>query len=69
MTNVIKLSDSANERLQVSATANEKGVQIFNSKDFGDVRVAEVDGNPMFCLIDLCRVLELRVDGVLPRLK
>lgn len=69
MTNVIKLSDSANERLQVSASANEKGVQIFNSKDFGDVRVAEVDGNPMFCLIDLCRVLELRVDGVLPRLK
>ena len=44
-------------------------VEIFKDERFGEVRVAMLNGEPMFCLSDLCRTLELRVDGVLPRLK
>lgn len=44
-------------------------IQIFNSPQFGDIRTAGTAEEPMFCLADLCRVLELRVDGVMPRLK
>lgn len=44
-------------------------IQIFNSQEFGQIRIAGTNGNPLFCLADVCRVLELRVDGVIPRLK
>lgn len=42
---------------------------IFKSESFGEVRVAGTNEQPLFCLADVCRVLELRVDGVIPRLK
>lgn len=32
---------------------------IFESKEFGQVRTSYVDGEPMFCLSDICRSLEL----------
>ena len=44
-------------------------VEIFRNEKFGEVRVTKLNGEPMFCLSDLCKSLELRVDGVLPRLK
>ena len=44
-------------------------VEVFNNEQFGDIRVAGTNEEPMFCLIDLCRALNLRTDGVLPRLK
>ncbi len=44
-------------------------VTIFNNPQFGEIRTAGTADNPLFCLADLCRVLELRVDGVTPRLK
>lgn len=44
-------------------------ITIFNSPQFGEIRTAGTAENPLFCLGDLCRVLELRVDGVTPRLK
>lgn len=44
-------------------------ITIFNNPQFGDIRTAGTADNPLFCLADLCRVLELRVDGVTPRLK
>jgi prophage antirepressor-like protein len=34
-------------------------LQIFNNEDFGEVRTAVVDNEPMFCLIDICKALEL----------
>ena len=34
-------------------------IQIFKNANFGEVRVTEVNGNPMFCLVDVCRVLSL----------
>lgn len=43
--------------------------QIFKSEAFGEIRVAGASEEPMFCLADICRVLELRVDGVIPRLR
>lgn len=44
-------------------------IVIFNNPQFGEIRTAGTANNPLFCLADLCRVLELRVDGVTPRLK
>lgn len=34
-------------------------IQIFKNANFGEVRVTEVNSNPMFCLVDVCRVLDL----------
>lgn len=33
-------------------------IQIFEKEEFGKVRVAEVDGTPMFCLSDVAKALE-----------
>ena len=44
-------------------------ITIFNNPQIGEIRTAGTADNPLFCLADLCRVLELRVDGVTPRLK
>lgn len=34
-------------------------IQIFNSDEFGEIRTVMVGEEPMFCLTDVCRVLEL----------
>lgn len=34
-------------------------LQIFNSPEFGDVRTVMVENEPMFCLSDVCRALEI----------
>lgn len=34
-------------------------LQIFSSSEFGEVRTITVNGEPMFCLADVCRVLEI----------
>lgn len=59
MTKLSKNSESANDSLQISASANEKGIQIFNNQEFGNVRVVIKNNEPLFCLADVCRVLEL----------
>lgn len=43
-------------------------IQIFNSPMFGDIRTAGTAENPLFCLADLCRVLELQVTPTKNRL-
>lgn len=50
-------------------------LKIFNNKEFGEVRTVVANGVPMFCLADVCRVLEignsrqaktrLKADGVI----
>lgn len=35
-------------------------IQIFNSPKFGEIRIAGTSENPMFCLSDVCRVLEIK---------
>ena len=44
-------------------------LQIFSNEEFGEIRTAGTPENPLFCLADVCRALELRVDNVTTRLK
>ena len=32
-------------------------VEIFDSTEFGEIRTIVLDGQPMFCLADVCRAL------------
>ena len=45
-----------NEQTQ---TAGETAIQVFSSEQFGNIRTAGTPDNPMFCLVDVCRVLEI----------
>ena len=47
----------------------EVGLQIFSSEEFGEIRTLGDWENPKFCLADVCRALDLRVDNVVTRLK
>lgn len=38
-----------------------KGIEIFKNDRFGEVRVAGTSENPLFCLVDVCRVLEIKI--------
>lgn len=42
---------------------------MFNNPQFGEIRTAGSADNPMFCLADVCRVLELQVSPTKNRLK
>lgn len=35
-------------------------MQIFSNSEFGEVRTAVINDEPMFCLADICRVLEIK---------
>lgn len=35
-------------------------LQIFSNSEFGEIRTALVNDKPMFCLADICRVLEIK---------
>lgn len=35
-------------------------LQIFNNEEFGEIRTAVINDEPMFCLADICRVLEIK---------
>ncbi len=48
--------------------AERNSIQVFNSPQFGQVRTAGTSDNPLFCLADLCRVLDLRQGDVRQRL-
>ena len=44
-------------------------IQIFNNPNFGEIRtVINENGEPMFCLVDVCAALELTPKGVKQRL-
>lgn len=46
-----------------------KDLQIFNSPQFGEIRTAvAADGQPLFCLADLCQSLGLEVNNTIRRL-
>lgn len=46
------------------------GLQIFNNEEFGEIRTITKDNEPMFCLADVCKALELeQVSRVKSRLK
>ncbi|MDO4468686.1 MAG: ORF6C domain-containing protein [Bacillota bacterium] len=35
-------------------------LKIFNSEEFGDIRTVTIGNEPMFCLADVCRILEIK---------
>jgi prophage antirepressor-like protein len=37
----------------------ETRLEIFRNEEFGEVRTILVNGTPYFCLIDICKILEL----------
>ena len=43
-------------------------IEIFKNEQFGDIRVAGNNEEPLFCLSDVCRSLELRQGDVRQRL-
>ena len=43
-------------------------IQIFNNPSFGNVRVAGTEVNPLFCLADVCKALDLQPSAVMRRL-
>ncbi|WP_321335082.1 phage antirepressor KilAC domain-containing protein [uncultured Bacteroides sp.] len=43
-------------------------VQIFKNAQFGEIRTAELNGEPIFCLADVCSILGLTSKGVAQRL-
>lgn len=44
-------------------------LQIFNNEQFGKIRAVEIDGEPWFCLADICKPLGLRAYHCKTRLK
>ena len=44
-------------------------LQIFNNEQFGKIRAVEIDGEPWFCLADICKPLGLRATVCKNRLK
>ena len=47
---------------------NMQAIQIFNNPSFGNVRVAGSEDNPLFCLADVCKALDLQPSAVMRRL-
>jgi prophage antirepressor-like protein len=46
----------------------ETNITVFHSQQFGDIRTAGTAENPMFCLADICKVLELQPGATKNRL-
>lgn len=55
--------------MEITNHTNATGVQIFKSPQFGEVRTCMSESNqPLFCLVDLCKVLELNPSKAAQRL-
>ena len=52
MTNIIISDESAKK-------SNASSLKIFENANFGEIRVAGTSENPLFCLADVCKVLDL----------
>lgn len=46
----------------------ETQITIFNNPQFGDIRTAGTTDNPLFCLSDVCKALDLQPSAVMRRL-
>ena len=45
-----------------------QAIQVFNNPLFGNVRVIGTEANPLFCLTDICKALDLQTAAVMRRL-
>ena len=57
-----------NEMQNEKQTAGETAIQIFNSESFGTIRTAGTADQPLFCLADVCKALNLSASDVKKRL-
>lgn len=46
-----------------------KEIQIFSNPSFGEIRTSGTSDEPLFCLADVCKVLDLQVTSTKNRLK
>ncbi len=46
----------------------ENSIMVFSCPQFGQIRTAGTSDNPLFCLADICRVLDLQSSAVMRRL-
>lgn len=46
------------DEIKRGVSVNE--LQIFNNEEFGSVRTITKDNEPMFCLVDVCKALEIK---------
>lgn len=35
-------------------------LEVFSNNEFGEVRTVAIDGKPLFCLMDICKALEIK---------
>lgn len=47
---------------------SNQALQVFNSPEFGAIRTAGTSDEPLFCLADICKVLDLQVSATKNRL-
>ena len=57
-----------NEKNERQAQSENGQVQIFENAQFGQIRTAGTSENPLFCLADICKVLEITVPNTKKRL-
>lgn len=48
-----------NEKTQLMLKI-QNSIEVFENPIFGQIRMVMVDDEPMFCLIDVCRALEIK---------
>ena len=48
---------------------SNQNITIFKNNQFGQIRTAGTSENPLFCLADICKVLELKTNDVKNRLR
>ena len=68
MQSLFKGADEQGSRSAVVASQN-LAIVTFENEMFGTIRTAGTAENPLFCLADICRVLELQTNKVKDRLK
>ena len=44
----------------MSERSKMNDLKIFNNEEFGEIRTVVVNGEPMFCLVDICKALEIK---------
>lgn len=35
-------------------------LSVFKNEEFGEIRTVIIDGNPFFCMMDVCKILEIK---------
>lgn len=55
----VKQELEEHEEIKEEETMESNAMKIFSNPEFGDIRTEVVDGEPWFCLADVCRALDI----------